>query len=223
MTSTDYLIRTTPHIAEEMDADRETGHRMTMSLFPHTADPAARASWNVLWTVLPGSTVLIRTTYTETLRLPDWVKQFDHRPTTERATGDRVEFTVELAALRTPRVHVDPAIHALLKAGADGTPRPPGQGKAYRANKIPVPRDELHDWVATKLTRHGLHPEHIDIHWYRTIRLPAHRDSLPITRIHTTATITDATTYNHTKQHAHNIGKGKSYGTGLITEHNETE
>ncbi|MFR9753498.1 type I-E CRISPR-associated protein Cas6/Cse3/CasE [Nocardia sp. 004] len=223
MTSTDYMIRTTPRIAEEMDADRETGHRMTMSLFPRTASTSARASWNVLWTVLHGSTVLIRTTHTGELRLPDWVKQFDHHPTTQRAIGDQVTFTLELAALRTPRVRVDPTLHAQLKAGSDGTPRPPGQGKAYRANKIAVPRDEIYDWAITKLTRHGIHPEHIDIRWYRTIRLPGHRDSLPIARIHATGTITDATTYNQTKHHAHNLGKGKAYGTGLIAEHAETK
>lgn len=223
MTGTDYLIRTTPHIAEEMSADRELGHRMTMSLFPHAPDTAARAAWNVLWTVLPGSTVLIRTTYTGALHLPDWVKQYDHHPTTQRSMGDHVTFTVELAALRTPRVHVDPEIHTMLKAGADGTPRPPGQGKAYRANKVPVPRDELNHWLHTKLARHGINAEHIEIQWYRTVRLPAHRDSLPITRIHTTGVITDATTYNQTKQHAHNLGKGKAYGTGLIAEHNETK
>lgn len=183
MTSTDHLIHTTAHIAEEMSTDRETGHRMTMSLFPHTTDPAARSTWNVLWTVLSGSTVLVRTTYTGTLHLPDWVKQYDHHPTTEHTTGEHVTFTVELAAL-----------HTILKTGADGTPRPPGQGKSYRANKTPVPHNELNQWLPTKLTRHGLNTEHIDIQWYRTIRLPAHNDSLPITRIHTTATITNATT-----------------------------
>ncbi|WP_028479807.1 type I-E CRISPR-associated protein Cas6/Cse3/CasE [Nocardia sp. CNY236] len=223
MTATDHLIRTTSHIAEEMSIDRETGHRMTMSLFPHIDNPAARAAWNVLWTVLPGSTVLIRTTYTGTLRLPDWVKQYNQRATTQRSTGDHVNFTVELAALRTPHVHVDPAVHTELKAGADGTPNPPGQGKAYRANKVPVSRGELDKWLATKLARHGVAPKHIQIHWYRTIRLAAHRDSLPIARIHTTGSITDADNYNQTKQAARNIGKGKSYGAGLIAEDNETE
>ncbi|WP_067854073.1 type I-E CRISPR-associated protein Cas6/Cse3/CasE [Nocardia shimofusensis] len=221
MTTTDHLILTTPRIAEEMNADRETGHRMTMSLFPHTDAPDARAAWNVLWTVLPGSTVLIRTSYTETLRLSDWVKQYDHHATTPRATGEHVSFTVELAALRTPRVHVDPAVHAKLKAGADGTARPPGQGKAYRANKVPVPRDQLDEWLSTKLTRHGIAAERVEVQWYRTIRLPNHRDSLPITRIHATGVITDADTYNETKQDARNLGKGKSYGAGLIVEDNE--
>ena len=148
-------------VAAALLTDRNTGHRMTMQLWDHiesTAHHGARSQIGCLWAVEPVTrpgTVLVRSTKAPT-RMAPWAT----RQTTERTelppAGTAVDFHVTVAAMYTPRSDVPVEWRASLKEGANGTPRPPGQGLGYRNNKVPVPAERLDEWATAKLHRLGI-------------------------------------------------------------------
>lgn len=214
---TDYLISAPHHIIADADTDRDYGHHLSMSCVAPSRAYTSRASADVLWTITDDRRLLIRTTTDlNPDSLPDWVKQVEHHPTPTAESGDQISVRVDLAALRSPRHHIDPATHTALKASADGTPRPPGEGLAYRVNKVPVNEHVLDTWAIDKIDRHGLHATTLTIQWYRTIRIPRRGQTLPVARVHATGTVNNPDIWNRAVTTGTGLGKGKPWGTGTI-------
>jgi hypothetical protein len=206
-------------VASTLITDRTAGHRMTMQLWdqieavPHRG---ARASVGCQWTVTDvdlttaTATVLVRSTTAPT-RNARWATTQTTLPTHVPGESETVTLRTTIAAMYTPNSDVPVEWRALLKAGADGTPRPPGQGLSYHNRRIAVPTDRLQSWAQAKIERLGLTGT--------ATATPTPAIRIKGELIHTATITIEGTTGGTALRDAlrHGIGSAKSYGLGLVT------
>ncbi|ACZ31884.1 hypothetical protein Xcel_2871 [Xylanimonas cellulosilytica DSM 15894] len=205
-------------MATALLSDRTTGHRMTMQLWDQiesTVHRGARAHVGCLWRVTgidpvaQTGTLLVRSSTAPTRKVP-WAIQQDAAVTELPETGATVDLTVTIAAMYTPMYDVPVEWRENLKAGADGTARPPGEGLSYRSKQVPVPSDRLQEWSVTKLKRLGVDGD-VVAHAAPVVRI---KGALVATAH---LSVTGATVNDGLEQCVRTgIGKGRSYGLGLV-------
>jgi len=205
--------------AADMLAERRTGHRMAMQLWgdvESTVHRGARATVGCLWNVTASdlrtqtATLLVRSQHRPERRVP-WATEQTTVETSIPARGAQVSFDVTIAAMYTPRSDVPEEWQIELKKGADGSARPPGQGLAYRNNQVPVPLDRLQTWAERKLDQIGIRGT--------VVAEPAavarikHGAKLSTARVRVTDVVTEDDLVAAVRN---GIGKGRSYGLGLV-------
>ena len=224
----DTHITTSADHAGQLHRDREHAHTAILSLWHHRAS-SARAAVGALWTVTHADMltntghVLVRSTVPPE-RTPHWAHTLtttdrsDYTPT----TGEPLQLTLELETGRSPHIPVPRELEHALKQGANGTPRQPGHGLAFRSRRETVPYDELPTWATAKLARHGINTHTVSVLRTGTIHLPRHHNTIhPIATLTISGTITDPETYHHALHKG--LGKGKAFGLGLLRDTNHTE
>lgn len=217
----DTLITTSADHAGQLHRDREYAHTAILSLWHHRAS-SARAAVGALWTVTCADIltntgqVLVRSTVPPE-RTPHWAHTL---ATTDRSNytptaGEPLQLTLELETGRHPHIPVPRELEHTLKHGADGTPRKPGHGLAFRSRRETVPTNELPTWATSKLARHGINTHTISVLRTGKIHLPSHHNTThPVATLTITGTITNPQNYHHA--HKNGIGKGKAFGLGLL-------
>lgn len=222
----DSTITTTGQHAANMLADRDLGHRAVMELWGQHGSNNARSKLGVLWAVTSADlaahagTVHVRSNIPPEQK-PSWQRDVTTtRYETYASTGTSVDCCIELAAQKSPSVPMPEDLRRDLKAGADGTPKPPGQGKCWRPNRVRVPDNEIHQWAEAKLIRNGLQLYELNILRRHNVRLAKRHASYPVVKIHAKGTVTDVTAWHHALSEG--IGKGKSFGTGLVIQNEQT-
>lgn len=218
------IITTSAEQAGELHRDREHAHTAVLSLWHHRTHSTTRATVGAVWAVTEADMltdtgkVLVRSTVPPE-RTPAWAQnlattdRFDHAP----AAGEPVRLTLEIEAGRTPHVPVSRDIERALKQGADGTPRAPGKGLAFRARREAVPTGELPDWAVSKLARHGIDTHAVSVLRTGRVQLPRHQTAHPLATLSISGVVSDAEAYRQALRQG--IGKGKSFGLGLVIEH----
>lgn len=219
----DTLITTTAHQAGELHRDREHAHTAVLSLWHQRTGTTTRAAVGAIWAVtradmLTDTGELLVRSAVPPERTPKWAKNLttidrsDYAPT----EGDQLQLTIELETGRTPHVPVPRELEHALKQGANGTPRAPGQGLAFRARREAVPTNELTTWAGPKLARNGFTAQAVSVLRTGHLRLPKHRTVHPIATLAISGTVSDPSTYRTSL--ASGIGKGKSFGLGLLVD-----
>lgn len=219
----DTVITTTAEQAGELHRDREHAHAAVLSLWNQRTGNPTRAAVGAVWAVtradmLTGTgEVLIRSAVPPE-RAPTWTQNITtiDRSNYTPVQGEPLQLTIELETGRTPHVPVPRELERALKQGADGTARPPGKGLAFRARREAVPTEELTTWAVPKLARNGIKVQTVSVLRTGHVRLPKHRTAHPAATLAITGTVDDPEAYRASL--AGGIGKGKSFGLGLLVE-----
>lgn len=208
-----------------MSSDRDAGHRMIMSLWgplPRTTDKGPRSTASILWCPIGldparGTGELVVRSTRRPERTPTWAQGLSIA--TSVAPSGQVELLADLVATYTPMsTEVTEPMRTALKAGANGAPRPPGQGLSYRRDPVRVPDDQIHEWACRKMQRCGLHLEAITVLGRSQITLQRRRSSHPMASLRLTGNITDQAVFDSVWHHG--VGKGRSYGLGMLRRAN---
>lgn len=205
-------------VASTLITDRNTGHRMAMQLWGQVEPgpyQGARAAVGCQWTVTDvdlttvTATVLVRST-TAPDRTPGWATAQVTLPTHVPSENDTVDLRTTISAMYTPKTDVPEEWRAQLKEGANGTPRPPGQGLGYRNHRIAVPTDRLQTWAQAKIERLGLSgtTTAMSTPAIRVKGALVHTAALTVQGVSGGAALHDVLRQG--------IGHGKSYGLGFV-------
>lgn len=208
-----------------MHADRDAGHRMIMGLWDHlprSADKGPRSTSSILWhpTSLDperGTGQIVVRSTRRPGRLPFWLRDLNIEDS--QAPSGSLTLQVSLVATYTPMsTEVTEPMRAVLKAGADGTARRPGEGLAYRRDPVRVPDERLDDWVRSKLTRNGFKVDSADVLGQSVISLRRRGGGLPVTTFRLIGEVVDQAAF--TSAWHGGIGRGRSFGVGMLRNAN---
>lgn len=203
--------------------DRDTAHRMVMSLWGQLnrdQDRGARSTASILWALRTldaeaGTGALAVRSALRPERIPPWVHSMAAAPTVV-PTGT-AELTVSMAAIYTPASsEVTAQMHQMLKAGANGQPRPAGQGLAYRRDPVPVPDDTLNEWITKKLGRIGFEVTEVSKTARSHVGLRRPGGGYPVVTTRVSGTVQDHDTFDAAWKKG--VGKGKSFGLGMLQQ-----
>lgn len=213
-----YLV--SPPTRDLLIRDRNRGHVHVMSAFPRVTDDAPRASMEILWHIDARHGVL-----TVQSKIPPTQPGLlgDCQSVEELSTptaGDELGVQVLIACQKTPPSQVPASLRAQLKARTDGkapgTPRLPGEGRAYRSRTIVVPEDERLTWLSRVFARSGLRvaEEALDVSPLLHANLGSRGRGIPAVEITARATVEQVPEFTHALHLG--VGKGRSYGLGLL-------
>lgn len=217
-------VETTPGYAAEMLENREAGHRMALALWPRQSNLTPRSELDLLWAVtsidpLMGTASVLVQANRKPERQPAWALTIQSAPVAPVALGEHVVGDLTLVAMYTPSTPLDAETRRTLDAvkaiHGNGMNRNPGEGLSWRAKMIPVPEDLLEAWVVRRLGRYGLDGG-VEVVRTFDVRLPGKRGGYRCATVSLDAHVTDAT---KAEQFLAGVGKGKSYGFGLVVPH----
>lgn len=200
------LNRMHPCVRRDL-ADREELHKTTMRLLPGTTGPTARAGGGLLFCLEPGLEAVL---LVQTARPPHLAAL-----PAGYGTANTLDLATMFAALTPGR-----AVHYRITAApAAATSGPPDPATGRRRNtKYPLTGQPAQAWWERRATAAGLHllgkntatPCPFPLLRTRTSPGPYHR----LVRFEGHATITDPAAVAAAVRHG--IGRGKSYGAGLL-------
>jgi CRISPR system Cascade subunit CasE len=200
------LNRMHPAVRRDL-ADREELHKTTMRLLPDNARPTPRAHGCLLFCLEPGLEAVLLVQTADPPHLAGLPGGY--------GTADTLDLAAMFAAL-APGLAVRYRITA-APAAATSSPPDPATGRR-RNTKYPLTGQAAQAWWQRRAAAAGLHllgkntatPCPFPLARTRSGPGPYHR----LVRFEGTATVTDAAAVAHAVQHG--IGRGKSYGAGLL-------
>jgi len=194
-----------PAVRDMLEADRDRGHVHIMSAFrPHLGD-RPRAAAGVLWH-LDGSHRVLTVRATEPpLRPAILGASTEPVPVPRVSVGSIGIIDISLSCLKTPPSNVAVELRAELQ-----------QGKCYRSKPVVVPEGERDTWARRRLAAVGLEVAAgtLKLGPIRYASLGGKRRGIPYVDLHAQDVVTDADAF--TKAFANGLGKGRSYGLGMI-------
>lgn len=185
--------------ATRISHDRASGHRLLMSMLPdgvfETDSPRAEA--DLLWDLSSPTTITVSTTIP---LAPARGVAITDEPSSELTTGCSCILTGIVEATRMKASFVPAEIWNMPD-------RPNIHGK-----RIPVPREELRDWLTEKFAASGFTVTGVQS--LEPQRIPVKNRTVPAARFTVTATVADIDAA--TNAVTHGFGRSKNYGCGLL-------
>lgn len=200
------LNRMHPCVRRDL-ADREQLHKTTMRLLPESQRPTARAEGGLLYCLEPGLEAVL-------------LAQTAHPPNLAGLpAGYGTAHTLDLADMFAALTPGRAVRYRITAAPAAATSGPPDPATGRRRNtKYPLTGQAAQTWWERRAAAAGLHllgkntaaPCPFPLARTRTGPGPYHR----LVRFEGIATVTDPAAAAHAVQHG--VGRGKSYGAGLL-------
>jgi hypothetical protein len=197
-TSFHYQVHLPKPVAVKFDRDRDAGHRFVMSLLPDGIGGETRGLTDTLWRVDEGGNALDIVTAAV-------ITGFTGTPVNPVKTGQQVRLRLALEAVRAKSSPLEPAVVSALRA----------EGIRWRNPRGRVDDEELSAWVESQLLKHGWTISTLkdgDTRRRVVSRRNAHMHLVEVT---VGATVSDADAANSSLRLG--IGRGRSFGAGLVT------
>lgn len=235
-----YTFKLPPKEAQRLERSRQKAHVEIMRGFPRNLGAEPRAAGNILWRLDEESGLLLVQSTGYVPEYPSWTKLGE----TQVAMPDEgavVQMTLSRSCQKTPPAPVPPYLRAALKesraqaqAVRDSQMRPVGGSApskpvrgSYRSDRITVPERERPEWVRRRMEAIGLlvDPDDLNISSLRCARRGRKAGEIPYVDVEFSAKVTDSKAF--TNALVRGVGRGKSYGLGLLVgrdpeNHDET-
>ena len=185
--------------------DRQTGHAIVTKLLPAGLGTDARAKAHCLWLADHDLGVVhVRSSVPLREDLLGTIEAQVEEPV--RHIGETVDVTLSVACQYTPSADIPMELRTVLKQN----------GHAYRSRLVPVPEDRRSEWVTARLLKSGLQldPSSLTTSKLTHADLGKRGGGIPYITLTVSGTVVDADSFNSAI--AHGIGKGKTFGLGLL-------
>lgn len=185
--------------------DRHVGHGIISRALPDELGPNPRAKAQALWHFDElACRLTVQSAVPMELRLLGSVE--DTREIAIYQAGQRLDLDLALSCQFTPPADVPEELRPVLKSS----------GRCYRSRRVVVPEYRRSQWFARKLAARGfaVAMETLKLSTVRRADLGRRGGAIPFVDASCEGLVTDADLFNQAV--GHGVGKGRSFGLGLI-------